>query len=139
MKVYSLMIGRTVIAWMIGLVICTIITAFVLKIGWQNPQQILIWGYGILSSASIFAWGIFSQIKARDMKEITDKLEQKADIRDLAKLDCKIELLHESLDHLTESQEEIRATMDNVYKLLLDGRYFPTQKENRNPKNIGGK
>jgi hypothetical protein len=73
MKVYSLMIGRTVIAWMIGrtviawmigLVICTIITAFVLKIGWQNPQQILIWGYGILSSASIFAWGVFSQIKA---------------------------------------------------------------------------
>ena len=109
---------QPILAWFAGVAICIIITSIVLKIGWQNPQEVLIWGYAIISSASIFAWGVFSQRKKDEKKELDDRFKGKAGIEELESLRCQIDMFKDTLDLIHKSQEEVHTTVDNIWLAL---------------------
>jgi hypothetical protein len=111
---------QPILAWFGGLAICIIITSVVFKIGWQNPQEILIWGYGLLASASLFAWGAFSQRRKEEKKELDDRFRGKASTDDIDSLKCQMDMLRETLNLIHTSQEEVHTTVDNIWGKLVD-------------------
>ena len=110
---------QPILGWFTGLAFCTIITSITLKIGWKNPYEILLWGYATIGSVSVFAWTQFSMKKKEDRKEMEKILSKKADVKDIETINCKIDLIHRSIDNMSNSQEEQHATVDNIYNLLI--------------------
>jgi hypothetical protein len=108
-----------ILGWFTGLALCVIITSVALKIGWKNPYEILLWGYATIGSISVFAWTQFSMRRKEDKMELDNILAKKADVKDIENINCKIDLIHQTLDHISNNQEEQHATIDNIYNLLL--------------------
>ncbi len=111
---------QPILAWFGGVAICIIITSIVFKIGWQNPQEILIWGYAIISSASIFAWGAFSQRRKEEKKELDERFHGKADSTEIESLKCQMGMLQDTLKLIHDTQEETFATVNNIWSKLVD-------------------
>ena len=109
-------------AWFAGLAIAFIITSVVFRIGWQNKEEVLLWGYAVLSSASIFSWGVFSNMKKGEKKELDDKLKEKANISDIESLNCQMRMFHETLELIAKSQEEVHSTVDSIWGNLMNKR-----------------
>jgi hypothetical protein len=110
---------QSILAWFAGTAVALIMTSLIFKIGWQDKERVLIMGYGGLCSIVILYVKFTSQIKKKEMEIIEDKLKQKADVKDLEKFKCQIDVMHETLDYVAKNQEEAHATIDNIYNLLL--------------------
>ena len=99
---------QPILGWFAGLAIAGIITSVIFKIGWKNPLEILIWGYAMIGSASVFAWQIFRVQRREDKEDLEKKLKLKVDAKD-------IDALHDTLGLIQKSQEEVHATVDHIW------------------------
>lgn len=111
---------QPMLAWFASLALCFIITSFALKLGWDNKDHILMWGYATIGSASIFAWGVLRSKNSDDKKELDEKLSKKADVKDIENLKCLYESMSGTLHQMEQNQAEQHATVDNIYKILLE-------------------
>ena len=113
---------QPILGWFSGMAICVIITSILMKLGWEkdNKEHILIWGYAMIGSASIFAWQVFRSMRSDDRKELDEKLKAKADAKDIEALKCQMLMLHDTLDLISKNQEEVHATVDNIWNKLTN-------------------
>jgi len=110
---------QPILGWVSGFVLCIIITSVVLKLGWKSPYEVLLWGYATIGSVSVFAWTQFAVRKKEDRMELEEKLSKKADVKDIDNLKCQIDIMHQTVEHIAQSQQEEHATIDNIYNLML--------------------
>jgi len=94
---------QPILAWFASLAICTIITSIALKLGWESKDHILLWGYAMIGSASVFAWQVLRSKNKDDKKELEDKLQLKADRKDIEKLQCLFDLMAGTLKHIEQN------------------------------------
>jgi len=107
------------LAYICGSVIAFILLSIIYKIGWADKEKILILGYGGIFSIAIMYGKFSGQMKKEELKEINDKIDRKADTIRVDTLECKVDLLHQSIDHVANGQDELHATVDNIYNLLI--------------------
>ena len=110
-----------ILAYVAGAAIGFILVSIFLKIGWENKERVLIMGYGGLTTVVIFYITFSSQIKQKEIAVIDEKINKKADLKELEKIDCKVETMRENIEYMVETQKETHATVENIYQYLLKG------------------
>lgn len=113
---------QSILTWFAGCAVGLILTALVFKIGWQNKEQILVLGYGALGSIAILYVKFSAQLNKREREMINEAINKKADAKDIERVQCQIDIMHQTLEHIAKSQEEEHTTIDNIYNLLLKNR-----------------
>jgi hypothetical protein len=115
---------QSILTWFAGCVIGIILTSIILKIGWDSKEHILILGYGGLTSIVIFYVKFTSQIKKKELDLIDQRFKEfeidKADLKDVEKVQVQINSVHQTLSMLANEQAEAHATIDNIYNLLIN-------------------
>jgi hypothetical protein len=114
---------QPILGWFGGIAICFVITSFGLRIGWKNPSELLIWGYAMIGSTSMFAWNAWRSKNTDDRKAFEELLNKKADVAEIQRLQCVIDIMQASLDHIVHSQEEQTATVEKIYDLMLETKH----------------
>jgi D-arabinose 1-dehydrogenase-like Zn-dependent alcohol dehydrogenase len=117
---------QSILTWFAGAAIGFILTCLVFKIGWADKERVLILGYGGLASVAILYVKFSSQIKKREMEMINDVLKGKADSKDIEKVQCQIDMIHQTVELVAKSQEEEHTTIDKIYDLLLKSKNYAT-------------
>jgi hypothetical protein len=110
---------QSILTWFAGCAIGVILTSIIFKLGWADKERILVLGYGALLSVVVFYTKFTSQIKRQEMLSIDEKFSKKADSKDIEKVQCQIDIMHQTLDFMVKNQEEEHATVDNIYALLI--------------------
>ncbi len=111
---------QSILAYFVGSLIGFILTSLVFKLGWENKEHILVLGYGGLFSVVVFYVKYQNLLKQKDMNDLEEKIKAKADASDIRMIQTQIDSLHITLAHTNKSQEEMHATVDNIYKILLN-------------------
>jgi len=111
---------QSILTWFAGLALGFILTALVFKLSWENKEHILILGYGGITSVIVFYVKFSTQIKKKDMDLIDERLKLKAEFSEIKTLQCQIDLVNKTIEHSLKEQEEMHATVDNIYSLLLN-------------------
>jgi hypothetical protein len=104
-----------------GAAIGVIIIALLFKIGWSNKEGVLLLGtQGIIALTIIFVKNS-NRMKHEELKEINCKIERKADYKDIEKLQCQVDTIHQTIEHVAKRQEEEHATIGKIYDILIRG------------------
>jgi hypothetical protein len=102
-----------------GAAIGVVVIAVLLKFGWENREGVLILGtQGVIALTIIFVKNS-NRMKKEDLRDIDFKIEKKADRKDIEKLQCQIDIMHQTIEHVAKSQEEEHATIDKIYDILI--------------------
>lgn len=105
--------------YVVGALIGIVVIAFVLRIGWDDKEKILIAGYGVLAAALGFLYKFMNQISKEEKEEFDKKLKSKADENDMINLKSQMGMLLENLKFMGQSQAEMHATVENIHDILL--------------------
>lgn len=105
MKIKDLI--TSIVVWMSGILIGAIISAIVLRIGWDNKEQILIYGYAATFSFIGWLWVLMDHTRdkrfaflEKKIESLEKKLEEKADRDDVNALTKNIKDLNDKIDGL---------------------------------------
>ena len=113
---------KGLLAFIGGCSIAAILITLVFKLDWNSKEHILIVGYGGLASVSVLIYTTSSSMKKREMDEINDKFKEKADVKDIEKIECQIGLINENVKNVADGQEKAHNTIGEIYKLLLNSK-----------------
>lgn len=110
------------LAALFGAAIGMLAVATILRFDWKDKESVIIIAtQGIIGLVVIFVTHS-NKIKREERMEIDKKIDLKADIKDIEKIQCQIDVMHQTVEHVAKSQEEEHATIDKIYDLLLKDR-----------------
>jgi hypothetical protein len=108
--------------YVVGAVIASISIAFVLRIGWDDKEKIVIAGWGVLAAALGFLYKFLNQISKEEKAELHKKIESKADEKDMVNLKSQMNMMLSNLEFMRDTQAEMHATVENIHNILLKGK-----------------
>lgn len=110
------------LAALFGAAIGMLAVATILRFDWKDKESVIIIAtQGIIGLVIIFVTHS-NKIKREERMEIDKMIGLKADVKDIEKLQCQIDIMHQTIEHVAKSQEEEHATVDKIYDLLLKDR-----------------
>lgn len=101
--------------WNGGITVCALIMAIVFKIGWENKEHILIWGYGGLFTIFGFILTWVNDMKKRQLEVLTKAVEEKAEKSEITNL-------HYRLDDVKKTVDDVDKKMDKLMYHLIDNK-----------------
>lgn len=105
-----------------GLAVSILTVATILRFDWKDKESVIIIAtQGIIGLVIIFVTHS-NKIKREERMEIDKKIDSKADIKDIEKIQCQIDVMHQTIEHVAKSQEKERVTIEKIYDLLLKDR-----------------
>jgi len=105
-----------------GLAVSILTVATILRFDWKDKESVIIIAtQGIIGLVVIFVTHS-NKIKREERMEIDKKIDLKADFKEIEKIQCQIDMMHQTIEHVAKSQEEEHATIDKIYDLLLKAR-----------------
>lgn len=110
---------RGFISFVAGAIIAGILTSVVYKIGWNNKEAILIWGYAALFSVVTYYVTIMTQYKKSELKRLEDTIECKANKDEIKNLHHRLDDVKQSVNEVKNSIVETNSKIDDLTKLII--------------------
>lgn len=110
---------RGFISFVAGAIIAGILTSIVYKIGWENKEDVLIWGYAALFSVVTYYVTIMTQYKKSELKRLETSIEEKADKDEIKNIHYRLDDFKASINEVKKSVGDTNSKIDDLTKLIL--------------------